>query len=78
MPGRMHWIAAVLLWLVSTLWYSNLGGAMDAAEVARFEALPWYREAVRLRRYDDDGKVQGLTIEPVSAYRESMTALLRR
>ena len=36
------------------------GGPMDAAEVAQFEGEPWYREAVRVRRWDDQGKVAGL------------------
>jgi phosphonate degradation associated HDIG domain protein len=36
------------------------GGPMSATEIARFEAEPFYREAVQLRRYDDLGKVVGL------------------
>jgi phosphonate degradation associated HDIG domain protein len=52
------------------------GGPMNAAEIERFEANPHHREAVRLRLYDDDGKVAGLTILPVSAYRETLEAQL--
>jgi gamma-butyrobetaine dioxygenase len=52
------------------------GGPMNAAEIERFEANPYHRDAVRLRLYDDDGKVAGLTIEPVSAYREALQAQL--
>jgi phosphonate degradation associated HDIG domain protein len=54
------------------------GGPMDAAEIAAFEANPHYREAVRLRRYDDDGKVAGLTINPVTYYRATLESLVTR
>jgi phosphonate degradation associated HDIG domain protein len=54
------------------------GGPMDSDEIDRFEANPYHREAVRLRLYDDDGKVAGLTIKPVSAYRETLEAQLTR
>lgn len=54
------------------------GGPMGAAEIERFEANPYHRDAVRLRLYDDDGKVAGLTIEPVTAYREAIDAQLAR
>lgn len=33
------------------------GGAFDAAGAARFERRPFWREAVALRRFDDDGKL---------------------
>jgi gamma-butyrobetaine dioxygenase len=41
------------------------GGPMSAEEAAEFEANEWHRDAVRLRRWDDEGKkdveVPGLT-----------------
>jgi [1-hydroxy-2-(trimethylamino)ethyl]phosphonate dioxygenase len=41
------------------------GGAMSAAEVAQFVALPFHRDAIRIRRWDDAGKIAGLTtLEP--------------
>ena len=52
------------------------GGPMNADEIAAFEANPFHRDAVRLRRYDDDGKVRGLTIKPAADYRASMEALI--
>lgn len=52
------------------------GGPMSAEQVARFEANPYYRDAVKLRRYDDDAKVAGLTIKPVSAYHATLLSLL--
>ena len=36
------------------------GGPMTADEVASFEHLPHYRDAVLVRRWDDAGKVAGL------------------
>lgn len=32
------------------------GGAMSAAEIARFETNPWYKDAVAVRVFDDRGK----------------------
>lgn len=52
------------------------GGPMSASEVAEFEANPHYRDAVRLRKYDDDGKVAGLTINPVTYYRDTLQSLV--
>lgn len=53
------------------------GGPMDSSEVAGFEANPYHRDAVRVRRYDDDGKVAGLTIKPFGAYRDLLQSLLK-
>lgn len=36
------------------------GGAMDDAEVAKFEAGPFAKDAIRLRRWDDEAKVVDL------------------
>jgi len=36
------------------------GGPMSADEVAAFERLPAYRDAVLVRRWDDGGKVAGM------------------
>lgn len=52
------------------------GGAMGPEEIARFEANPWHRDAVKLRLYDDDGKVAGLNIKPVTAYRAVLASQL--
>lgn len=52
------------------------GGPMNAAEIEAFESSPYHRDAVRLRLYDDDGKVAGLTILPVTAYRSALEAQL--
>jgi [1-hydroxy-2-(trimethylamino)ethyl]phosphonate dioxygenase len=41
---------------------------MTADEAARFESERYCREAVRLRRWDDMGKVAGLRTPPLEAY----------
>lgn len=45
------------------------GGPMSAGDVAGFEAEPFQGEAVRVRRWDDRGKVAGLPTPALSDYR---------
>ena len=58
----------------STASLQRQGGPMAPDEVARFEANPAHRDAVRLRGWDDHGKVDGLEVLPLRAY----VALLER
>jgi predicted HD phosphohydrolase len=44
------------------------GGALAPDEVAAFEALPGATGAVALRRWDDAGKVAGLTVPELAAF----------
>jgi len=44
------------------------GGAMTRAETAKFEAEPYHREAVQLRRWDDRAKVAGLSTPDLHHY----------
>ena len=44
------------------------GGPMSAAEALQFEAQPFWREALRLRYWDDQGKVAGLKTLPLEAH----------
>jgi [1-hydroxy-2-(trimethylamino)ethyl]phosphonate dioxygenase len=44
------------------------GGPMSAQELRQFEAERFAREAVRLRRWDDQGKVAGLKTPALPAY----------
>jgi phosphonate degradation associated HDIG domain protein len=53
------------------------GGPMDAQEVEQFESNPYYQDAVKARLYDDDGKVTGLSIKPVTHYREILQSLVK-
>jgi [1-hydroxy-2-(trimethylamino)ethyl]phosphonate dioxygenase len=45
------------------------GGPMTAQEVAMFETEPFHQDAVRIRRWDDQGKVAGLKTPGLSDYR---------
>ena len=46
------------------------GGPMSATELRVFERNPASTSAVRLRRWDDGGKLEGLQVEPLIAYEE--------
>jgi predicted HD phosphohydrolase len=48
------------------------GGPMTADEVAAFERLNGADDAVRLRRWDDEGKVVGLAVPGLEAYRKHL------
>jgi [1-hydroxy-2-(trimethylamino)ethyl]phosphonate dioxygenase len=45
------------------------GGPMSPAEAQAFETEPGWREAVRVRRWDDAGKVDELDVAPLRAHR---------
>jgi phosphonate degradation associated HDIG domain protein len=53
------------------------GGAYSPEEVAEFELSPYARDAVRLRRYDDLGKVEGLETPDLEHYRPVLEAAMR-
>ncbi|MDQ6698124.1 MAG: HD domain-containing protein [Actinomycetota bacterium] len=44
------------------------GGPMSDAELAQFRGQPSFDAAVRLRRWDDQGKVDGLDVPPLASY----------
>lgn len=44
------------------------GGPMSSDEVAAFERNPFFREAVRVRLWDEGGKIGGLPTPPFSHY----------
>ena len=69
-PIRLHVAAKRYLCAVEPMYLEKLsgpsivslrlqGGPMSAAEVAAFETQPSFRDAVRLRRWDDEAKVPG-------------------
>ena len=53
------------------------GGAMSPDEAAAFKARPFATEAVRLRRWDDGGKVAGIEVPPFESYRAAIARLAR-
>ncbi len=86
-PIRMHVLAKRYLCATDDNYSSCLssasvlslglqGGPMNAAEIKQFESNPNYLDALQLRRYDDDGKLIGLKINPITAYREQLESLL--
>lgn len=88
-PVRLHVAAKRYLCATDSEYFDRLsdasvnslnvqGGPMSAEEITRFEDNAYHADAVKLRLYDDDGKVAGLTIKPVSAYRAAMKSQLAR
>lgn len=53
------------------------GGPMSESEVERFRAHPDWELAVELRRIDDKGKVVGLDVPGLDAYREALGRVVR-
>jgi [1-hydroxy-2-(trimethylamino)ethyl]phosphonate dioxygenase len=51
------------------------GGPMSDAEIIVFETEAYCREAIRLRQWDDQGKVAGLATPPFSHYGETIDRL---
>jgi len=79
-PVRLHVPAKRYLCATNERYFSKLsaasvatlklqGGPMSAAEIARFERERYYREAVRIRCWDDQGKVEGLVTPQLETYR---------
>jgi [1-hydroxy-2-(trimethylamino)ethyl]phosphonate dioxygenase len=54
------------------------GGPMTPAEVAAFEGNPYFRDAIRLRHWDDAAKVPGLAVPGPSHYRDRLEAAARK
>ncbi len=61
----------------STMSLAKQGGPLDDAEVRSFEANPGHDDAVRLRRWDDAGKVDGITVAPFDTYEPMLRSLQR-
>jgi gamma-butyrobetaine dioxygenase len=53
------------------------GGPMREAECEAFRAGPYYRDAVRLRAWDEAAKVPGVLTPGLAHYRPRLAALLR-
>jgi [1-hydroxy-2-(trimethylamino)ethyl]phosphonate dioxygenase len=51
------------------------GGPMSAPEAAAFARQDFAERAVRLRRWDDRGKVEGIEVPDLASYRELVTRL---
>jgi phosphonate degradation associated HDIG domain protein len=78
-PVRLHvpakrYLCATDAHYVSTLSPASVvtlklqGGPMTAVELAQFETQGFHRDAIRLRHWDDRGKVAGLVTRDVASY----------
>jgi [1-hydroxy-2-(trimethylamino)ethyl]phosphonate dioxygenase len=87
-PVRLHVAAKRYLCATDAEYLSQLspasvqslrlqGGPFDPAEAEEFEANPWYRDAVALRRWDDLAKIPGLSVPPLKHYRPRLAKILR-
>jgi gamma-butyrobetaine dioxygenase len=87
-PVRLHVPAKRYLCATDARYFSQLspasvhtlklqGGPMSAQEVRAFESQPHHREAVRVRRWDDQGKVAGLRTPPLEAYLDMLNGAAR-
>lgn len=79
-PVRLHVPAKRYLLAVDPSYFAKLspasvitlklqGGGMDAQAAAAFETEKFHRDAVRLRHWDDQGKVTGLETPGLDDYR---------
>ncbi len=88
-PVRLHVPAKRYLCAVDPRYASQLsdasvitlklqGGPMSAAEIHQFEAEPHHQAALRLRHWDDSGKLIGLVTARVEDYRDLIEAMVAR
>ncbi len=87
-PVRLHVAAKRYLCATAADYFGRLsaasvhslgkqGGPMSATEAAAFAASPHTEAAVRLRRWDDGGKVDGLHVPDLPNYRQRIERLIR-
>jgi phosphonate degradation associated HDIG domain protein len=78
-PVRLHVAAKRYLCATDAGYFAKLspasvhtlklqGGPMSAPEVAQFESERYFTAALRVRHWDDQGKVAGLKTPPLAAY----------
>ena len=53
------------------------GGAMSPGEIGRFEAEPFFKQAIRVREWDDQGKIAGLKTAGLLEYRGLLEGIAR-
>ena len=88
-PVRLHVAAKRYLCAVEPAYLAGLspasrhsldlqGGPFDAQAARAFEDEPVFRDAVRLRRWDDEAKVPGLAVPGLDHYRGRLAVVARR
>lgn len=79
-PVRLHVPAKRYLCATETAYFQRLsaasvltlklqGGPMSSDEITAFQAEPYHREAIAVRRWDDQGKIAGLSTPGFTHYR---------
>jgi predicted HD phosphohydrolase len=53
------------------------GGPMSPDEISRFEAEPFSKQAIRVREWDDRGKIAGLKTADMLEYRALLEGMAR-
>jgi phosphonate degradation associated HDIG domain protein len=53
------------------------GGVMTDAEAHTFEGQPYFERAIRVRRYDDQGKIPDMSTPPLDEFRLLLESLVR-
>lgn len=87
-PIRLHVPAKRYLCTTDASYYDALsdaskkslklqGGPMSDPERVAFEQIPYFQDALMLRRWDDLAKVKGVEIPRLNAYREIVRKCLR-
>jgi phosphonate degradation associated HDIG domain protein len=87
-PVRLHVPAKRYLCATDPAYFAKLspasvvtlklqGGPMTRVETARFESQAYHRDAVRVRRWDDAGKVAGLSTPGLIDYRALINSCMR-
>ena len=87
-PVRLHVMAKRYLSSTEETYYSLLsepskqslvlqGGLMSEAEVSAFQQNLYFSDAVKLRKWDDQAKVQELTTAPVEDFEKNIAVSLR-
>ena len=88
-PVRLHVAAKRYLCATDASYFRQLspasvhtlklqGGPMSTEETRAFELERYCREAVRVRHWDDQGKVAGLRVPPLEAYLDMLNTAARR
>ena len=52
------------------------GGKMNDDEAKKFTSLKFYKDAITLRRYDDEGKKPNIKMKKINEYKDLLTAQL--
>ena len=87
-PVRLHVSAKRFLCATDPVYFGRLsppsqlslklqGGPMSTSEVGKFLSHPHYRDAVLLRRWDDEAKIVGKETRPVEYYASAIAECVR-